>query len=321
MSDLFKNAVASIRMGVEDFQHDSPERALSAVRNFYAGLLLLAKEVLARHAPEADIDDIIGAKYKPIPDGDGGVIYEMEGNQTIDFNTISKRFKDFGIKIDKAPLNDLNKIRNDIEHLYTDKPEDAVREAIAKAFPLTTELFRLADENPDEVLGDVWAAMIETRHLYEAELKRCHGTFAEVEWRSDTIANANLRCPDCGSNLVEQIEPDNSKQEAIELKCGGCSKTPKTETVILITLEEELAGEAFIRVKDGGEDGPIFKCPECWEDGYVDFEEGCALCGHEIEQVDCGRCSASLSMDDIIYGEDNGLCSYCSHMADKIMRE
>ena len=45
MSDLFNNAVASIRMGVEDYTNKDGNRALSAVRNFYSGVLLLAKEV------------------------------------------------------------------------------------------------------------------------------------------------------------------------------------------------------------------------------------------------------------------------------------
>ena len=53
-SALFDNAMSSIRMGIEDYAQDKPERSLSAVRNFYAGLLLLAKEVLVRHIPNAD---------------------------------------------------------------------------------------------------------------------------------------------------------------------------------------------------------------------------------------------------------------------------
>ena len=46
MPSLFSNAVASIRMGVEDFRQQDPDRDISAVRNFYAGVLLLAKEAL-----------------------------------------------------------------------------------------------------------------------------------------------------------------------------------------------------------------------------------------------------------------------------------
>ena len=65
MSDLFNNAVASIRMGVEDYTNKDGNRALSAVRNFYSGVLLLAKEVLVRTTPEARMQDVLAATYKP----------------------------------------------------------------------------------------------------------------------------------------------------------------------------------------------------------------------------------------------------------------
>lgn len=56
MTGIFANAVDSIRMGIEDHAIDTPARASSAVRNFYAGVLLLGKEVLIRAAPLADAD-------------------------------------------------------------------------------------------------------------------------------------------------------------------------------------------------------------------------------------------------------------------------
>jgi hypothetical protein len=48
MNTLFDNAIQSIQLGIEDYQANDPRRALSAVRNFYSGVLLLAKEVLVR---------------------------------------------------------------------------------------------------------------------------------------------------------------------------------------------------------------------------------------------------------------------------------
>src|SRR3546814_14579502 len=69
---LFRS-VASIRMGVEDFRQQDHDRDISAVRNFYAGVLLLVKEALIRAAPEADPQHVIGAKLKPVPDGQGGI--------------------------------------------------------------------------------------------------------------------------------------------------------------------------------------------------------------------------------------------------------
>jgi hypothetical protein len=126
MPSLFSNAVASIRMGVEDFRQQDADRDISAVRNFYAGVLLLAKEALIRAAPNADPDIVIGAKLKPVPDGVGGVAMEQVGNTTVDFQQVASRAADFGIALDHKALAALNKIRNDMEHHYTAEPATAV---------------------------------------------------------------------------------------------------------------------------------------------------------------------------------------------------
>ena len=141
MSALLQNAVDSLALGVEDFSANDSRRTLSAVRNFYAGALLLAKEALVRAAPNADPDEIIGAKYKPVPNGTGGVEHVQDGPQTVDFQSIAIRFRDFGIRANPRRLEKLNRIRNDIEHRYTVQAQDNIREAIATAFPLVSELF------------------------------------------------------------------------------------------------------------------------------------------------------------------------------------
>ncbi|MDA9442733.1 hypothetical protein XH98_27255 [Bradyrhizobium sp. CCBAU 51745] len=75
MITLFDNAIQSIQLGIEDYEHNDAKRALSAVRNFYAGTLLLAKEILVRAAPKADVKDVLGTKFVPVPDGKGGVTF------------------------------------------------------------------------------------------------------------------------------------------------------------------------------------------------------------------------------------------------------
>ena len=46
MKELLENAVLSIELGVEDYQTGDERRVLSAIRNLYAGVLLLCKQVL-----------------------------------------------------------------------------------------------------------------------------------------------------------------------------------------------------------------------------------------------------------------------------------
>lgn len=319
MSELFQNAVLSIRLGVEDYKRGEPERALSAIRNFYAGVLLLAKEVLIRAAPDAEAGAIIGARYKPVPDGAGGVKYEQDGVQTIDFSSIERRFKDFGLTLEKRPLDELARIRNDVEHHFSQQTEASIREAIAKTFPVAAELFRLAEEEPRKALGEAWDVMIETKDLYDRELARCRANLAKIDWISSTVGGASKTCCDCGSGLVEQKDPENADQQAAEFRCLGCGDDLDTGKFISAILAEALAGEAYVRVKDGGEDGPVFTCGECGEDAYVDFEEKCACCGYELELQDCDGCGAQLSIEELMDGEE--LCSYCRHKVEKIRYE
>ncbi|MEJ1961767.1 MAG: hypothetical protein WDO56_09545 [Gammaproteobacteria bacterium] len=317
MSALLQNAVSAIRMGIEDYARATPDRSLSAVRNFYAGVLLLAKEVLARRAPQANPDEIIGSTYKPVPDPAGGVMYVPDGHRTIDFETTWRRFKDFGLAIDRAALGDLNRIRNDIEHRFTQQPEQVVREALSKAFPVTVALFRAANEDPRTLLGEAWLSMLEARALYDAELARCRSTLSAIKWHSQIVAAAHLRCTECESDLIEQQDSKNSEQDRMELSCQACGETITVDDAIAEVVERTLGGEAFERAKEGGEDGPIFDCPECARGTYIESENRCATCGYSLEWEDCARCHSGISLSDALDGFDGGICSYCSNLFDK----
>lgn len=321
VGELFDNAVVSIQLGVEDHQSNDPRRAISSVRNFYAGVLLLAKETLVRAVQDADVDDLIAARYKPVPDGNGGIDYVPDGGTTIDFVTIGRRFKDFGLAVDQKALDELNRIRNDVEHRFTQKPREAVREAIANAFPVVVQLFEHIDEAPAEHLGDAWRLMLEAKDLYDRELKSCRDSFAKINWCSGTLAKAGLSCPECESKLIRQREAENSEQRSMDLVCRVCGAEPGAEVAVVTSLGDALAYEAHIRAKETGEDGPLFYCTECGNDSYVDFEQACGNCGHEYGQPDCDRCGNSIPINEIIYAGHDGLCGYCSYQFDKIMQE
>ncbi len=318
LSSLFENAVVSIRMGIEDYAVDTPERALSAVRNFYAGILLLGKELLARAAPGADPAGIIGARYKPVPDGRGGVDYRSDGPQTIDFVTLGRRFKDFGVPIETKELEPLNRLRNAIEHRFAEEPASAVREAIARAFPITAAMFHQAREHPADLLGEAWATMLEVRELYETERARCRGTMTRVAWVSATVAAEHLRCVDCASDLLEQLDPTNTLQSELDLVCRNCGGVPAVEETIVDAVARALSGMAFVRASDTGETGPIFDCPVCDNNAYIDFEAACAVCGETFHYPDqCVCCHEGISLDDALAGFAGGLCTRCTYLMEK----
>lgn len=308
-------------MGVEDFRQQDPDRDISAVRNFYAGVLLLAKEALIRAAPSADPEVIIGAKLKPVPDGHGGISMEQVGHATIDFQQIAARAADFGIALDHKSLTALNKIRNDMEHHFTSEPATAVRAAISKAFPVAASLFRQLNEDPLVFLGELWTTMLETKELYDQELKAARATMESVSWHSPSIAGA-FRCEACQQELVEQTDPENVEQDAVELRCRTCGEHPDLPAAIEAALDDLYGVDAYVRAKDGGGPGPIYSCPACDREALVEGEDACAVCNEPLDyEGECMRCGEGISIDDYLNGADEGLCPYCAYQTEKAMRD
>lgn len=321
MPSLFENAVASIRMGVEDFRQQDPDRDISAVRNFYAGVLLLAKEALIRAAPNADPDLVIGAKLKPVPDGHGGIGMEQVGHTTVDFQQVAARAADFGIALDHKALKELNQIRNDMEHHYTTEPATAVRAAISKAFPVAASLFRQLDENPLELLGESWTAMLDTKELYDQELAAARATMAQVSWYSSSITGA-FQCAACQQELIEQTDADNEDQAHVELRCKTCGASPDLSDAIEAALDDLYGAEAYIRAKETSEPGPVYTCPACDRETLVETDDVCANCNEPLDYNDeCMRCGNGISIEDFLNGADSGLCPYCAYQTEKAMHD
>lgn len=317
MSELFDNAVLSIRLGVEDYQSDNPARAISAIRNFYAGVLLLAKEVLVHKASQSNPQEVISRHYKPQL-GIDGLTYVPASSHTISFAELGERFKDFGLAIDQPALNNLNEIRNNLEHYYSDKPLEVVRETIAKAFPVVIQLFKIMGKMPSESLGDSWQTMLSVHDLYKAEFDSCKKSFCEIEWQSATLAKANFTCPKCQSELVEQTDSNNKDLENAECNCRACGHKFGIEETVRKTLESHFAWETHIAAAEGAE-GPFdasYACPQCGYEGYLVTSEeiGCVWCGFALEE--CVRCGVNLTPDTVSWDADN-LCGYCYYMISK----
>ncbi|MCK1341968.1 hypothetical protein IVB38_39885 [Bradyrhizobium sp. 38] len=314
MHSLFDNAIQSIELGIEDYRHNDPKRALSAVRNFYAGTLLLAKEVLVRAAPKAQMMAVIGSKFTPVPDGSGDVTF-ASNNKTVDFAEIGDRFKSFGLTIDKGALADLNKIRNDMEHLYTNATSKKVREAIARAFPVVVALFQQLHEEPAKHLGDSWKTMLEVKAVFDQELAACEASFAKVDWKSHALASAPLACPKCGSRLVQQRGPANEVRDYADASCRQCGANVEAQDLVEGALKALFDGDNHEAYKDGGEPS-LGRCPECNLETYVmsGDENACAWC--DLELGECLRCSADLTPENVSW-DSNELCSYCDHVMSK----
>ncbi len=320
MSPLLDNAIQSIRIGVEDYEAHDPARALSAIRNLHAGLLLLAKEVLVQAVPNADEDDLIGAEYKPMPDDNGGVTYEKRSARTIGLAGIGERFKDFRIPVDRAALEKLSQLRNDVEHRYTEKAPGVLRQTVAGTFPLAARMFRRVGVDPVERLGDAWKTMLDVHEVYEQELRTCRETFDRVEWRHEVVGRHPRECPKCRSELLEQIGPENREQECADSACRLCGARVSAETLVESAIAAHYSAAEFLDYKHGG-DGVVFDCPECGlhtyvvdsepEDGGSEFV-GCMACDHRV-QGRCARCQEDLTPGNL-GANRSGCCDYCEHM-------
>ena len=320
MSEIFENAITSIRLGIEDFETGSDDRMLSAARNYYAGLLLLAKECLLQAAPKASAMEVIGAKFKPIPDGQGAVVHEIIGYATVDLNQLRQRFNDFELPWPQADIKKLQRFRNDLEHLHLKDSVSALSEAIASSFPMVLDFFEILKDDPKEYLRDVWDTVLEQREAFEKVQKQCIDTLEKVDWPAEVSNLDRMSCPECSSSLIGQFDPSNTDSENVIGSCSQCEHEISNEKIIEMIVETSYAADVYIAFKEGGGDS-IEACPNCTVVAYVETSEAsvCFACGESVAG-ECIRCSGGINIHE--YDNDQpDLCSYCAHQYEKLMRE
>src|SRR5439155_2162043 len=123
-------------------------------------------------------------------------------------------------QIDHSALKDLNRIRAEIEHLYTKSRREHVLEAMAKAFPVVVQLFRHLRIEPRGALGDsCWQVMLDARSFYEQQLRECRASFGNVDWSSSAMAAASPICPQCKSELVARSHITRGDNLDLDAQC------------------------------------------------------------------------------------------------------
>lgn len=318
---LKQNALTSIRLGVEDFQRSKittdsggdPDRALSAARNLFAGMLLLFKYGLAMRVDPTKVDSVLfnpPRQIVPHPDGAGDVDWRPVGKfakQTIDVDGIKARFEAFGIVVDWDAMRQLHDERNNLEHLHPTQSVGAIAGFIADMFPiLQAFVVDELEELPAEFLGTGWTIMLEHQAFFEARLKECL-----AQWPTSLPSGLQkyaeaIRCVDCGSSLVEPAE--DAEDEYSCIACGANDSF--VDQISDRILDEEGGYDPY-----GGDDQPpVQDCPECDKPLFVVSEGCCRWCDYELEDRECAVCGEGLGVED----QDNGgLCSYHAYKRDK----
>lgn len=81
---ILNNAIQAIQIGLEDYKSEDPRRAQSALRNIFAGMLLLFKEQLRRMSPEDSDEVLIKQTISPVLDSDGELSFQGKRKKTVD---------------------------------------------------------------------------------------------------------------------------------------------------------------------------------------------------------------------------------------------
>ncbi|KXG86137.1 hypothetical protein [Agrobacterium bohemicum] len=322
MDKLLRNAIDSIEVGVEDFQSNEGRRALSAVRNVHAGVLLLCKTVLWQHSPDGE-GSLIYIKMEPKKRADGKIEWQPNKNKTVDAFDIKARYKLLGLTLDWTKLEELTKHRNTIEHLYLTTPEAVVKEALANALPLINTIMRdQLKTNPEqEFRTECWTFLLNNADIFAEIEKECAATFEKLQWPESEVGFPieHLSCTNCGSSLIRQQDPDNTTPIEIEFACRACGEDSlDLGEMMEPALASEAAGLAYIAMTDGGEP-PIASCYECGQETYLIDVGQCVVCDASAPG-ECGVCGEAIHVND--YNESYpGLCGYHAHQAERAERD
>lgn len=310
---LIENAIAAIQVGVEDYHTGEKKRLLSAVRNIYSGILLLAKEKLRRLSPADNKDILIYSQIVPVQT-DAGIRFEARKKNTVNYHEMQNRFKSLGVVFNWEQLNEVKDLRCDVEHFYPQINKDAISGIIAKAVVIIRDLcVDVLSEDPLQLFGDqCWEEMLRVKELYDKEKKLFIDSYSRIDIANKVFlenALCDIHCEECSSDLVEII--DIICEPILQLRCKSCGN--EFSSSIESVIENSLAFESYIAATDGADD-PLGICPECQKNTYVYSECECVICGYKIEYTSCASCHAALSIEE---QDNNGLCSYCKHLLDK----
>lgn len=333
---LKENALTSIRLGIEDFQRSlltpekngDPARALSAIRNLFAGVLLLFKYKIATSVD--DPDDAATLIFNPpevLPqaDGNGGVEWQPVGKfkrTTIDVPTIKKRFESFHIEMDWVTIEKLQDCRNHLEHLHPANTLGEVSDFVAELFPILRDFVQSQmGEQPADLLGGAWPIMLGHHTFFMDTRAECVTAWNEADvpelmqhWLEQ------CQCEECGSSLIrpraEHVDEAMSVErhdDQFKYVCVGCGHSDLIAPLMLKNLNEAYDYDP----RDGGEPG-IESCNSCQRDTFVINDQRCLWCGAQLDYLECIVCEEPLGQGDQY---NSGLCGYHSHVHEKLMRD
>lgn len=317
MNTLLANAVAAIRLGVEDFQSTDSARLISAVRNITAGVLLLFKEKLRQMSPPNSDEVLLKERLRPAISKSGQITFVGIGRKTVDVQQIKERFKSLDVSVDWKRVDQLVQLRNDLEHYYTMASLAAVQGAIADAFAVLQSFVTVElNVEPLDLLGEpTWHALLAQSYVFEVQRAACRSELEKINWPDAVYADVvvEIRCVRCHSELVKPVDVDVKDILSLDFQCTSCGEISQFDDAVGDAIAAAFAGEAYIAMTDGG-DPPIVSCHECGQYAFHLKNVVCLLCRGTLRYTECAVCSDSLGPED---QENSGLCGYHKWQAEK----
>jgi hypothetical protein len=312
---IYKNAIDSIVLGVEDHKSKDPRRPISAVRNLVAGILLLIKHRLAEMSPAGSDEVLIKKHVLPVPDPSGGITWTGDGTKTVDVEEMKARCTSLGIKVDWKRVHNLIQHRNDIEHYFTAASPATLRGVMADSFPVIRDFLKFElEEDPLTALGHpTWVTLTSIADVYNREKAECSTNLAVTNWGSSEVLDALIEwnCLKCGSGLIDVLNPGADKWSS-QFQCRSCGKKYDFETAVDKAVHDYYSTENFMEVKDGGE-GVTTDCPECSHATYHLAMDCCLLCGESVPRI-CDICGNKIPASEL---STKAVCGWCNHMMSK----
>ncbi|WP_197332804.1 hypothetical protein [Ralstonia syzygii] len=316
---LKANAITSIRLGIEDFAASrnlggDPDRALSALRNLYAGILLLFKYRIVLSVSDSDEGRKLIFEHRPVRPvvQHDQVVWDVDFKPTtIDLTAIKERFDMLKIKVDWTVVETLQKERNYCEHLHPQNTAGVIADFVARSFPLLDDFIRKQlDEQPTDLLGATWQLMLNHHDFYQRQLAACQASWRAPNLPADIVPLAeSLHCDFCGSALVLRDE-DASGIDNPHYVCVGCNHhgeaTEQLESALLLA-------EGYDPYR-GSDECPVLHCDACGHETLVDAKQRCLWCGQEFDYTNCLVCDKPLSHDE---QDLDGLCGYHAYTLSK----
>jgi hypothetical protein len=315
---ILNNAINSIQVGVEDYQSKDVRRHASAIRNISASIVLLYKEKLCRLSPNDDSQLLIMKDIRPTIKEDGSLGFKSftksgGKTKTVDVTDIQKLFSSLNVKTNWDKFNKINRLRNDIEHFYSQEDPSAIREIISDSFILIRDfLITELHEDPFKLVGtECWNSLLEISEIFEKELATCKRSKSLVDWPFPTVKRSlkHLRCSECPSELVK-VSNRVGNYPDINLICCSCGHEFVFSDAIVQCIHDELFADAYEAMTRGGE-YPWEDCDECGLPTFVVEESACMHCCHKIEYEQCLECKKPVSE----HGNEK-LCDHCAYIQD-----